>query len=144
MAVLAGRDDDVRGRLGELAITILALSQNAADPPPFAHLADDAHDHDSVFGLYPPSGYLRLELPAGAVGQNGFELFARPERLGVRISVEFRGRIAPDDGDRLRSPGRQRVHALAEKLVPPVPEQLFGLRIDQRDPALLIGHDDRV
>src|SRR5215813_7452573 len=33
---------------------------------------------------------------------------------------------------------------ITSELVAPVAEQLFGLRVDQRYPALLIGHDDRV
>src|SRR5262245_37980340 len=143
-AVLACGEDDIRGRLGDPAVTILDFAQGAHDPPPLADLADDAHHQDSVFGLYPPSGDLRLKLPPGAVDQNGFELFAHAEVPPVRIGAGLILRIAAHDGDGLRPPRRQSVHALAEKLVAPVAEQLFGLRVDQRDPALLIGHDDRV
>src|SRR5262245_38187398 len=143
-AVLACGEDDIRGRLGDPAVTILDFAQGAHDPPPLADLADDAHHQDSVFGLYPPSGDLRLKLPPGAIDQNGFELFARAEVPSVRIGAGLILRIAAHDGDGLRPPRRQSVHALAQKLVAPVAEQLFGLRVDQRDPALLIGHDDRV
>src|SRR5262245_53195538 len=143
-AVLACGEDDIRGRLGDPAVTILDFAQGAHDPPPLADLADDAHHQDSVFGLYPPSGDLRLKLPSGAVDQNGFELFARAEVSSVSIGAGLILCVAAHDGDGLRPPRRQSIHALAEKLVAPVAEQLFGLRVDQRDPSLLICHDDRV
>src|SRR5215510_3071263 len=143
-AVLTGGEDDVRCRLGDPAVTILDFAQGAHDPPPLADLADDAHHQDSVFGLDPPSGDLRLKLPPGAVDQNRFELFARAVVCSVRIGAVLLMRIAAHDGDGLRPPRCQSVDALAEKLVASVSEQLFGLRVDQRDPALLIGHDDRV
>src|SRR5262249_44563106 len=118
-AVLAGAENDVRGRLGDPAVTILHFAQGANDPPPLADLAADADHEDSVLGLYPPSGDLRLKLPPGAVDQNGFELFGRAEVSSIRIGAGLILCIAAHDGDGLRPPRRQSVHALAEKLVAP-------------------------
>src|SRR5215470_6461399 len=97
MSVLADRHNDVRRRLGDVAVTLLTLVQRDRDSSSLGDVADQTHDQNSVFRVYLPSGDLRFKLTPAAVHQIELELLAHAGRLREIKTVYVRRRIPPDE-----------------------------------------------
>src|SRR5262249_1367139 len=97
MPVLANRHNDIRRRLGDVAVTLFALIQRDRDPPSLGDVADQTHDQNPVFRIYLPSRDLRLNpTPAGA-RKIELGLLAHAGRWGEKKIVEIQGRILPGE-----------------------------------------------